>query len=526
MAYLDPYVGPFGTAEAAHLLRRVAFGGTPAQVAATAALGRDGAIASLLDYPATDAAYDAVVAAFPNDTSDLGLVKSPNSQNSLIGWWLHRMIHGNQPAQEKLALFLHDTLVSDWPKTLSGVTFSVTYGNDGTPPLPGESPQACTTGTLPRDTNRQRQITCRLLRDQVNLLRTTGHGNYSTLIKAITRDPAMLLYLDNYLNTKTKPQENYGREVMELFTMGVGNYTENDVKQASKAFTGETVERACALDWPYTYKFDASQHDSASKTLFGTPFNLGAGDTNFAIDLMFVRVSGQTSISPAHATRPATMLHMAWKFITWYVNEAIPIDHPAVVELADVFESVSVNGHRYDVRETLRVLLRSQLFFDAAWRWNMYKNPVEFVVTAMRALGLAETSYSSTLGSNLRAMGMGPFSAPNVAGWDHGEAWINSGAVIARQNHADRLSSSSRFTDALCEAIITQGFASGYGDNSALIDYFRGRLLGEPLSSSEFNLLMDFCSTVDGTSASQSDWRRKVRGLTHIMMSMPLYQLK
>lgn len=521
MAYLDPYVGPFGTAEAAHLLRRVAFGGTPAQVAATAALGRDGAIASLLDYPATDAAYDALVATFPNDTSDLGLVKTPNNQNPMIGWWLHRMIHGNQPAQEKLALFLHDTLVSDWPKVITGVTNSMNNGNDGS-----QAGQSCTTGTLPPDALRQRLTTCRLLRDQITLLRTTGHGNYATLIKAITRDPAMLLYLDNYLNTKTKPQENYGREVMELFTMGVGNYTENDVKQASKAFTGETVERACSLNWPYTYKFDSTQHDTSSKTLLGTTFNMGAGDTNFAIDLMFTRVSGQTSISPAHATQPATTLYMSWKFITWYVNEAIPIDHPAVAELATVFDTVSVNGYRYDVRETLRVLLRSQMFFDATWRWNMYKNPVEFVVTAMRALGLSETSYASTQASSLRNMGMAPFSAPNVAGWDHGEAWINSGAVIARQNYANRLSNSALFTDAICEAIITDGYASGYGDSTALIDYFRGRLLGEPLSSSEFNLLMDFCANIDGTSASQNDWRRKVRGLTHIVMSMPLYQLK
>lgn len=521
MAFLDPYAGPFTTAEAAHLLRRVAFGGTPAQVAATAALGLDGAVDSLLDYPGTDAAYDALVATFPDDTTDLGLVKTPNNQNPMIGAWLHRMIHGSYPAQEKLTLFLHDTLVSDWPKVITGVTNSMNNGNDGS-----QAGQSCTTGTLPPDPLRQRLVTCRLLTTQTNLLRAAGAGDYSVLIKLIARDPAMLLYLDNYLNTKTKPQENWGREVMELFTMGVGNYTENDVKQASKAFTGETLERACSLNWPYTYKFDASTHDTTVKTLFGQQFNYGEVDTDHAIDLMFTRVSGMTSISPAHATKPATALHMAWKFITWYVREDIAIDHPAVEELADVFLTPTTNGQRYHVRETLRVLLRSQMFYDAEYRWNMYKNPVEFVVTALRALGLNETSYTSTQASNLRTMGMAPYSAPNVAGWDHGSAWINSGSVIARQNYADRLSSSSRFTDALCEQIIIDGYATGYGDNGSLIDYFRGRLLGEPLTSVEFNWLMDFCSTVDGTSASQSDWRRKVRGLTHIMMAMPLYQLK
>jgi uncharacterized protein (DUF1800 family) len=521
MAFLDAYAGPFTESEAAHLARRVAFGASPSEIAQLVGLGMSGAVDHYLDYPGSDPDYDDWVASFPDDTTDLGLVKNPASQNALIGQWLHRMIHGNYLAQEKLALFLHDTLVSEWTKVRSGITNRVNEGNDGSQPG-----QPCNTGTLPPDTARQSKIAARLLSQQVQLLRATGHGDYSVLIKAITRDPAMLLYLDNFLNTKTKPQENYGREVMELFTMGVGNYSENDVKTVSRAFTGETLNRLCQSDYPDSYFYDANQHDISSKTLFGSTYNLGAADTNHTIDLIFTRISNAVSISPAHAHKPATALYMAWNFITWYVDEAFPIDDPAVEELAEVFLSVSSNGHPYDVRETLRVLLKSQLFYDTSRHWKMVKNPVEYVVTAMRALGLSEDSYSSTQASSLRNMGMGPYSAPNVAGWDHGTAWINSGAVINRQNYANRLSGSSRFTDAKVDELISSGAVSAYGDNAQLIEYFRSRLLQEPLSATEMNLLTSFLTSIDGASSSLSKFRRKARGLVHIMMSMPLYQLK
>src|SRR5690606_29185447 len=144
------------------------------------------------------------------------------------------------------------------------------------------------------------------------LFRTIGHGSFRNLLISITRDPCMLIYLDNRLNIKGKPQENYGREIMELFSMGVGNYSESDVQEMSRAFTGETIRTACTANWPYDYVYNSNQHDTGSKTIFGRTFtnqNNGS-DTETAIDFILNRISG-SAVSPYHGTYPATALYMS-----------------------------------------------------------------------------------------------------------------------------------------------------------------------------------------------------------------------
>jgi uncharacterized protein (DUF1800 family) len=340
----------------------------------------------------------------------------------------------------------------------------------------------------------------------------------------------MLIYLDNRLNRKGRPQENYGREVMELFSMGVGNYTENDVREVSRALTGESLNNRCSEDWPFTHEWREDFHDiNAPHVIFGHIFNIQSpgADTDHVIDLILAEISG-SGITPAHSVLPATSIHMAWKLLTWFVHHDLAIDHPAVPELAQFFLSnSSPNGYVYDVRETLRRLLRSQIFYSPEHRYNMVKTPADYAAMALRNLELQETSWHWRAALALQAMGMGPFEPPNVAGWNHGHAWINSSSVLARFNYADRLSRTGIATNAWCDGLIINGHVDNQLDDAGIIEFFRARLLQAPLSAEEISILQGFLLAINSEGGnSVLRYRRKVRGLLHLFMTMPRYQLK
>lgn len=524
MAYLDPYTGAWTSTQAAHLARRAGFGATPSELTSLVSAGMSASVDSRVDYAATDAALDAAIASLPAST-DNDAIKTPTASNHLEGWWIYRMVHSTQPMQQQFGLFLHDTLCSEWGKVSSGVTTSANDGNDGS--ITGQTCLVASGGLAP-DPDRQRTIVVRLLRDQNTIFTSQGHQSYATLLRTITRDPAMLIYLDNRLNIKGKAQENYAREVMELFSMGVGNYSETDVRENARAFTGETIRTACSQNWPYDYTYDSTKHDTSSKTVFGVTFNNAAAgaDTNQVIDLIVNRISG-SGITPAHQTLPATSIYIAWKLITWFVSETIPMDHGAVVELATYFyNNTTPNGYNYDVRETLRKLLKSTFFYDSSYYYRMYKHPPDFMCSALRNLGIEDTNYTGTAYSRLRSMGMRLFSPPNVAGWNHGKAWINSGNLVARFNYADRITTSSLMTDAYVDNLITSGAVANTNDHAGMLDYLGQRLLQDTLTAAETAPFTTFFNSITTGTATQSQYRRKVRGAAHLMMCMPRYQLK
>lgn len=519
MVYMERYEGPWSEAEAAHLCRRAAFGGTPEEHAVLVDMGMQPAVSALVDYDPDDRALDDHIQSL-RDFEEFQRIKNPETDAALQGWWIYRMAHTHQPFQEILTLFLHDHFVSEWNKVRDGVSDRVNDGNDGS--LPDE--QNCTSGSLAPDEGRRNRIVARLLRDQNELLRRTGHGAFRELLLAVTRDPAMLIYLDNQDNDKERPQENYARELMELFSMGIGNYSEDDVREVAKALTGETIKTVCELDYPYTYFFHPSKHSREPKTVFGTTFNhRGRGqDTEQVIDLVLTHVS-QSGISQAHDRLPATSVYMAWKLITWFVREDIAIDHPAVEELAEIFYMQSPNGYNYDMREALRTLFESKLFYDAEHRFRMYKHPVDYMVTALRCLEVEEPRYTTTARSFLANMGMELFSPPSVNGWIHGRAWINSTSIINRFNYADRISKRSILNRKKTQILLDQNHASSEDDHEGVIEYLRSRLLQQPLSGEEMAVLTEFAQSVQG---GREAFRRRVNGLAHLMMAMPKYQQK
>jgi hypothetical protein len=236
------------------------------------------------------------------------------------------------------------------------------------------------------------------------------------------------------------------------------------------------------------------------------------------IDLILARIS-KNPISPFHSIYPATSVYIAWKLVNWFANQTLAIDHPIVGELAAfLYTNTSGGGYRYNIRETLRALFKSQFFYDAANRFNMYKHPVDYVTTAWRNVNLEETRYSAVAAVNLRDMGMRLFEPPTVEGWHHGPAWINSSNLIARFNYADRLSNTSIWTD-------TQIDSWGLTTDDQIMDFFADRLLLDPFTPAERAVFSAMFSKITVTPG-YVQFRRKMRAALHLTMTMPRYQLK
>lgn len=529
MALLDAFSGPWTEDEAAHLARRAGLGASSRQISDLAALDRDGAVASFVDYDSADPMVDALLAALPAQGENPSL-QQPENLNHLQGRWLFRFVHTPNPLQEQLTLFLHDMVTTEWTKVRQDISDRVDQGNDGTmeDQLCGPADLIGLDDPLEPDATRGRRWAAQLLLAQNDLMRTMAAGNYAEFLKAVTRDPAMLIYLDNKDNRNTGVQENFSRELMELFSMGVGNYSEEDVVQLARILTGETLDDRCERNFPLFYLWDPAIHASGNKTFLGEviPFSsTPQQETDQAIDLILRKVTN-SGLTPAHATLPAATIFIAWRLLQWFLYETIAMDDPAVAELAVVLDSTSANGYRFDLRETLRVLFTSQLFYDPAYRYAMVKHPVDYAVTPLRALGLEETSYTGRLRNYLGQMGMDLFDPPDVNGWDHGRRWIYSGALIGRFNYANELSRPAITTDAFCDGLLGSTIASP-DDDSGIIEYLRANLLHTALRQEETDALNAFFAQVTAAESNATlRYRRKLRGCLHLMMTLPRYQLK
>ncbi len=432
-----------------HLLRRAGFGGSPEEIAAYAQLGFAAAVDRLVDYEAVP--NDALEAEVARLEAELDLTKLPSIQTI----WLTRMLRTARPLEEKMTLFWHDHFATGNSKV--------------------GRPQA--------------------MYDQNNLFRANALGNFRTLLQGVSRDPAMLRWLDSNANRKASPNENYARELMELFTMGEGNYTEQDVREAARAFTGWFVNRQEG----FVYAFNQNQHDNGSKTVLGRTGNWDGDDI---IDILL--------------EQPATAQFMATKLFTFFVH-----DHPSpttINRLADTFR-----GSGYQVRELVRAILRSPEFSsDDAYR-AVVKSPAEYVIGAMKTLGIAEVG-SAPLGL-LNRMGMTLFNPPNVGGWDWGPAWINTATLLERLNAASTLMQ-----------------AGGKAGDAALIERFGGqspgaivrRLLdalvdGDVLTSVRAAIEAEAgrgVSTHDGAFAGDDrQVERAIRAAVRLIMALPVYQL-
>lgn len=356
-------------AEAAHFLRRTGFGATRAEIDALTPLTRAQAVARALDFSTAPAVTE------PTRLRD---ANHWWAHTDSILWWLQRMATTTTPLQEKLALFWHNHFCSAMSKVDNMVDLFA----------------------------------------QNQLFRNAGTGPFRQLLGDVSFGGAMLVYLDNDANRAGNVQENFGRELMELFTLGVGNYTEADVVSMARSWTGHNVVGwVPAGNYDTTYKFYANRHDAGQKTLFGVTQNWDAPATLDAL------VTGPKQAACAR--------FIARKLFRFFVH---PNPSDAVVQqLADVFVA---NGMQ--IGPLVQAILLHDEFWAPTARFALVKSPVELVVDVMKRAG-TNILDSGSLRWFLEPMGQLPFDPPNVAGWGQNGYWLSTATMWARGRFAEWL---------------------------------------------------------------------------------------
>jgi len=348
-------------ADIAHLLRRTEFVARPARVAELSALSLDAAVDNVLDF--TPNGSPTVPAGLAVHDPDNGW----EQYVAAVDWWYDAMKSRPRPMQEKMTLFWHGHFTSSWFDGI-GRSDHMTHQNQ--------------------------------------LYRTQALGNFRTLTHAMALEPAMLVYLNNADNRKEAPNQNFARELMELFTLGVGNYTEGDVEAAARAWTGYNA------DWPnYQYQFVSGRHDNTNKTFFGTTRNWnGPG----IIDEILRDNLPKKQIAARY------LVNKLWDFFA----------HPGgPSNVIDALTTVFLNSD-LDVRVLMRALLLRPEFYGTTAKQGLVRTPVEWIVAIMHATGLTPDQLGvSWIGER---MGQSLFNPPNVAGWKHNAYWLNTSALSGR----------------------------------------------------------------------------------------------
>lgn len=388
---------------AAHLLERAGFGGTPEEIDRLAAMTPEAVVRWLVQYqkgenshlPPFDESgiYDPPVEPFPKSRADAVRIARANGEamgvkvksggdrplqpvvnrffywlradylevRRAAQWWAQRMLTTRRPLEEKLALFWHghfatsDEKVRDYRKMLR----------------------------------------------QLELFRKHGNGNFRDLLIGVAKDPAMLVYLDAGDNVKGRPNENFGREILELFTMGVGNYTETDIREAARAFTGWTNDSL-------NFVVKADLHDDGAKTFFG---RRGQFDGVSIIDVIL--------------EQDVTARFIAGKLYRYFVREEPSPE--LVAQLGKVFQD-----NHYAIAPLLTTIFLSRDFYSPPSYTTQIKSPVQLVVSTYKKLGLTEIPGVPDFDVTTRELGQELFHPPNVAGWQGGRSWITPAVLLQR----------------------------------------------------------------------------------------------
>ncbi len=387
--------GPWDAGSASHLLRRTCFGGTRQERDQVLRWGPGAAVNELVACPPIEGAYASVLEA-------LSPLLSAGSLELYRSVWLTRMLRDPRPMREQLALFWHGHFATSVAKV--------------------RGPH--------------------LMAAQVDLLRTLGPGRFGVLLGAVARDPAMIRWLDGNGNRARHPNENFARELLELFCLGVGHYEECDVRDAARAFSGWHEQDG-------RFRFNAREHDGSDKLVLGRSGPLDGDD-----------------VLAACLERPACAEHVGGRLFRHFVHAA---PSPELVTL--IGEHYLASG--YDTLALLRELFASRAFFDAQARRSLVSSPVALAIGAARTLGLRPDT--SELGTRLADLGQALYEPPSVKGWDGGLAWLNAATLIGRMNLAARFATSFAALRKPDPAPLRDGVA----DLGALIDLlFDGELPG------------------------------------------------
>ncbi len=375
-----------------HLMRRAGFGATSDELDSLEGLSYDRIVDELLDPPDTTWMGDHLVRRFHHEQSGMISGFAPGE------YWLYRMVTTKAPLIEKITLFWHNIFATGYPKVVHG----------------------------------------KVLSSQIAMLRRNGLGQLDDLLIKLSKDPAMIVWLDNQDNHRGAINENYGRELLELFSMGVGNYSEDDIKEAARAFTGWTIGNTEYMvlrsnrdsDWPYGriawhFEFNEEDHDGGEKSFLGESGNFNGED--------IVEI-----ICRQEATARFISRHMYHFFVAdeppvpqW--PHVPPQDPDAIQQLVDSYFS---SGH--SVKEMLRTLFKSDFFKSQDVRYGRVKSPAELMSGVLRLSGQLDRPRREMVEHGMRMQYMGQWlhNPPSVEGWHQGEEWIETGSLVERINFA------------------------------------------------------------------------------------------
>jgi uncharacterized protein (DUF1800 family) len=518
MADLSPLPArDFNAQAAAHLLWRAGFGGTWEQAEELAALGLDEAVERIVNYtPSTnlpapecaalpeesDRAFEERLKSLPDEEArqkerNLRYRAERARIRGLQIWWLSRMLTSAPaagavpPLEEKLTLFWHSHFASSFEDKIER-----TY-------------------PLWRQNQTFRELALRPFPEQLN---------------ALIRDPAMLVWLDNAYSHRHRPNENFARELMELFSMGVGPYSEEDVKESARALTGYSVDRET-----WTFRFNEGAHDPDAKTFLGRTGKLNGEDVVSLI-----------------CEQPATAEFLSRKFLDYFVCTAP--EPEMVTPVATLYRESG-----YDLKALLHVLFRSKLFYSDPARSAVVKSPVVLAIGALKAMRAQLPADDLILGA-LRVMGQNLFFPPDVNGWPGGADWINSNTLLVRYNFAnflmhgvspDEFKTFDRRT--VDRSVSRREFLAEQRNPNAvhwnpkaqleagggirkllsardIVDYFLREFLQRNPGRELRDALVQLAETdgAGGTramSVRDTNFNERARGLVHLIMSSPEYQL-
>ena len=501
----------FDAAAAEHLLNRAGFGAGPEEIAEAVTRGRAATVERLLDVPygAKDAprferrpipprtSRKAVTDTRPSLTkeeADKVVQKSNNDAEAadlkqlhdFRSWWVERMIRSEAPLREKVTLFWAGHFTSSQ-----------------------------------RDVRNSLHMVM-----QNEFLRDEALGSFRTLLHGIAKDPAMLRYLDNNRNRKGKPNENFAREVMELFSLGEGNYGENDVKEAARAFTG----------WNFRddrFVLDAANHDFGEKTLFGRTGRFGGENV---IDLLL--------------EHPASTRFVAGRLLGFFVHHAPP------TEMVDRYADL-LRKHDWNIAPVLRALFNDPDFYRPEFVGSRILGPIEFGVASARRMPGDRKAPGWLLAFAADGMGQSLLAPPNVRGWEGGDAWMTSSSLLARGNLALAmcdgfdarsastlgLGGSADATNRIVAALRAGGAKewrpeipvgrwirdAGLKDPEDVVDALCDRFLGVRVSEASRDTLLAYAFDVlppdwDAPKMTKDADRRLAR-LLHLVLSLPEAQL-
>jgi len=479
-----------------HILRRAGFGASPAELDSLERYAPAAIVEYVLNYTQQPDDVDSKIGtpAYATIAAANGAFAPDTNIEHARQRWLFRMLHSSRPLQEKMALFWHNHFATAYSK-LAGTVDTVQ----------ATKMMALVEGHYPGP------------QGQIETFRAMALGKFRDLLLEVARDPAMLVWLDGRTNTRLRPQENFGREIMELFTFGLGNYVEQDVYAAARVFTGwnlrfvpggTRVQNDPASYYEFVY--NATLHDTDAKAFTFAIYPDGA-------KTIPARAAGdgmQDGIDfiNALARHPNTAKRLARKLWNFFVSDVDAPEDSFIEQAAAIYS-------RYDtsIGAVVEYIFNSPWFADQGRRFSRYSWPAEFVTRAVKEVGWSGYSVDTSRAALIN-MNQVLFEPPDVAGWELGQGWFSTGTMLARMNFASSLALNQKFNLARAAAPVRDS-------SDKVVSYFLERLSPAAYDEQPMSELKTYMLSGGPWTGSDSQLQTKAAGLIKLIVGSSEYQL-